>query len=114
MHKLCASSISNQAGLTLIFKKQTKQHFHERRRGWQEEGKEGGNIFPLVPSGLCFSPAGEVFDAGMKSGACKAQGSSCLRGKVKWMVEESRASWKSAQKRINTCFAEENLKKKIR
>lgn len=103
------SGVGNQEGLTLIFKKQTKQHFHERRRGWKEERKKGGgNIFPLVPSGFCFSPAGEVFDAGMKSGACKAQGSSCLRGKVKWMFEESRAPWKSAQREINACTAGEH------
>lgn len=81
--------------------------------GRRKEG--GGNIFPLVPSGFCFSPAGEVFDAGMKSGSCKAQGSSCSRGKVKWMFEESRAPWKSAQRGINACFAEDILKKiKIR
>lgn len=81
--------------------------------GRRKEG--GGNIFPLVPSGFCFSPAGEVFDAGMKSGSCKAQGSSCSRGKVKWMFEESRAPWKSVQRGINACFAEDILKKiKIR
>lgn len=76
-----------------------------RRKGKKEE-----IFFHWFPLASAFSPAGEVFDAGMKSGACRAQGSSCLRGKVKWVLEESRASWKSAQKGINTCFAEENLK----
>lgn len=95
------SSIGNQAGLALIFKEQTKQHFHERRKEWKEGRKEGGNIFHFPPSGFCFSTDGEVFDAGMKSGACKARGSSCLRGKVKWAFQECRAPWKSAQRRLH-------------
>lgn len=100
----CRSGISNQAGLALIFKEQTKQHFHERRKEWKEGRKEGGNIFHFPPSGFCFSTDGEVFDAGMKSGTCKARGSSCLRGEVKWAFQECRAPWKSAQRRLQIFY----------